>query len=67
MQIVECSIRLLGNENSARSFSDRSCFEPPWGHGRPRPWVMDVRAEMLVFPGFRGLEIASGCAAELGR
>ena len=40
---------VLGNENSARSFSDRSFFEPPWGHGRPRLWVMDVRTEMLVF------------------
>ena len=45
---------LLGNENSARSFSDRSFFQPPWGHGRPRLRVMDVRTEMLVFPGFRG-------------
>ena len=27
---------------------------PPRGHGRPRLRVMDVRAEMLVFPGFRG-------------
>ena len=44
----------IGNENSARSFSDRSSFEPPWGHGRPRLRVMDVRTEMLVFPGFRG-------------
>ena len=46
----------LGNENSARSFSDRSFFEPPWGHGHPRLRVMDVRTEMLVFPGFRGLD-----------
>ena len=46
----------LGNENSARSFSDRSFFEPPWGHGRPRLRVMDVRTEILVFPGFRGLD-----------
>ena len=44
----------IGNENSARSFSDRSFFEPPWGRGRPRLRVMDVRTEMLVFPGFRG-------------
>ena len=44
----------LGNENSAQSFSDRSFFEPPWGHGRPRLRVMDVRTEMLAFPGFRG-------------
>ena len=29
--------------------SDRSFFEPPWGHGRPRLRVMDIRAEMLVF------------------
>ena len=48
----------LGNENSARSFSDRSFFEPPCGHGRPRLRAMDVRTEMLVFPGpgFRGLD-----------
>ena len=39
----------VGNENSARSFSDRSFFEPPWDHGRPRLRVMDVRTEMLVF------------------
>ena len=43
----------LENENSARSFSDRSFFEPPWGHGRLRLRVMDVRTEMLIFPGFR--------------
>ena len=47
---------LLRNENSARSFSDRSFFEPPRGHGRPRLRVMDVRTEMLVFPGFRGFD-----------
>ena len=46
----------IGNENSARSFSDRSFFEHPSGHGCPRLWVMDVRTEMLVFPGFRGLD-----------
>ena len=43
----------LGNENSARSFSDRSFLSPPSGHGRPRLRVMDVRTDMLVFPGFR--------------
>ena len=47
--------RLIGNENSARSFSDRSFSEPPWGHGRPRLRVMDVRTEMLVFQDFEGL------------
>ena len=47
-------VAFLGNENSARSFSDRSFFSPPSGHGRPRLRVMDVRTEMLVFPGFRG-------------
>ena len=46
----------IGNENSARSFSDRSFFEPPQGHGRPRLRVMDVHTEMLVFPRFRGLD-----------
>ena len=45
---------LIGNENSARSFSDRSFLSPPSGHGRPRLRVMDVRTDMLVFPGFRG-------------
>ena len=45
-----------GNENSARSFSDRSFFEHPSGHGCPRLRVMDVRTEMLNFPGFRGLD-----------
>ena len=29
-------------------------LKPPGGHGRPRLRVMDVRTEMLVFPGFRG-------------
>ena len=45
---------LLGDENSARSFSDRSFLSPPSGRGRPRLRVMDVRTEMLVFPGFPG-------------
>ena len=44
----------LGNENSARGFSDRSFFEPPRGHGRPRLRVMDVRTKVLGFPGFQG-------------
>ena len=48
----------VGNENSARSFPDRSFFEPR-GHGRPRLRVMDVRTETLVFPGFRGLDRSS--------
>ena len=43
---VFCGVS-VGNENSARCFSDRSFFEPPWGHGRPRLRVMDVRTEML--------------------
>ena len=43
----------LGNENSARSSSDRSFLNPPWGHGRPRLRVMDVRTAMLVFPGLQ--------------
>ena len=40
----------------AHGFLDPSAFpdEPPWGHGRPRLRVMDVRTKMLVFPGFRG-------------
>ena len=42
----------IGNEKSARSFSDRSFFEPPWGHGRPRLRVMDARTEILVFQDF---------------
>ena len=54
--LVLCSWPKIGNENSARSFSDRSFSEPPWGHGRPRLRVMDVRTEMHVFPGFRGLD-----------
>ena len=29
-------------------------FKSPWGHGRPRLRVMDVRTKMLVFPGIRG-------------
>ena len=44
----------LGNENSARNFSDRSLLKPSWGHGRPYLRVMDVRTEILGFPGFRG-------------
>ena len=51
----EAFAQVVGNENSARSFSDRSSFQPPWGHGRPRLRVVDVRTEMLVFfPGFQG-------------
>ena len=53
---VEYSEVSLGNENSARSFSGRSFFEPPSGHGRPRLGVMDVRTEILVFfQDFEGL------------
>ena len=44
----------LGNENSL--FLTEMLFETPWGHGRPRLWVMNVRTEMLVLPGFRGLD-----------
>ena len=53
---VSQKVKRIGNENSAQSFPDRSFFEPRWGHGRPRLRVMDVRAEMLGFPGFRGLD-----------
>ena len=42
----------IGNGNSARSFSDRSFFEPPWGHGRPRLRVMD---KCLFFQDSEGL------------
>ena len=45
----------IGNENSARSFSDRSLLSPAWGHGRPRLRAMDVRTEMLGFQDFQGL------------
>ena len=46
----------LGNENSARSFTDRSFLKPAWGHGRPRLRVMDFRTKMLVFfQDFEGL------------
>ena len=54
-----CKLVKIGNENSARSrsFSDRSFFEPPLGHGHPRLRVMDVRTKMLAFfPAFRGLD-----------
>ena len=40
----------IGNENSARSFSDRSFFEPPWGHGFGS-WMSAPKC--LFFPGFR--------------
>ena len=30
-------------------------LKSPWGHGRPRLRVLDVRAEMLVFQDFEGL------------
>ena len=30
-------------------------FCTPWGHGRPRAQVMDVRIQMLVFQDFEGL------------
>ena len=52
--VINLPVTKIGNENSARSFSDRSFLKPPWGHGRPRLRVMDVRTEMLIFPGFRG-------------
>ena len=46
----------VGNEKSARSFSDRSFFEPPCGHGRPCLRVMDVGTEVLAFfQDFEGL------------
>ena len=57
---------LIGNENSARSFPDRSFFEPAWGHGRPCLRVMDVRTDMLVFPGFRGLDLRHFLPVQLG-
>ena len=44
----------VGNENSAQSLSDRSFFEPPWGHGCLLLRVMDGRTKMLLFPRFRG-------------
>ena len=40
------------NENSARSFLPEA-FAPPWRHGRPCIRLMDVRAQMLVFPRFK--------------
>ena len=47
----------LGNENSAEVFLTEVFFETPWGHGRPRLRVMDVRTKMRVFfAGFRGLD-----------
>ena len=46
---------MLGNEDSAQIFSDRSVFEPSWGHGRLHLRVMDVRTEMFVLPGFGGV------------
>ena len=56
----------LGDENSARSFPDRSFFEPPW--------VMDVHAfgswtsmtPVLVSPGFLGLD-RSFCPPDVRR
>ena len=30
-------------------------FCPPWGHGRPRVRVMEVRAQMIVLQSFEGL------------
>ena len=50
-----------GRKFSPKFFSDRSLFEPPWGHGRLRLRVMDVRTEMLASPGFQGLD-RSFCA-----
>ena len=44
----------LGSKRSARSFSDRSLLAPSWGHGRLRLRVMDVCAQLLVFPGLGG-------------
>ena len=46
----------LGNENSAQSFSDRSCFVPPWGHGHPRLRVMGCpHQNACFFQDFEGL------------
>ena len=42
-------------QRSARNVSARSFFAPPWGHGRTRVQVIDVRTQMLVFQGFEGL------------
>ena len=39
----------MGNENSAQSFFWPKFLKMPWGRGRPRLRVMDVRAQMLVF------------------
>ena len=46
----------VGNENSAQSSSDRSFSERSLGvvDVRTRSRVVDVRAQMLVFPEFRG-------------
>ena len=47
----------LGNANSGWIFSGQSFFWTLlWGHGRPRLQIMDVRAEMLVVPRFRGFD-----------
>ena len=50
---------IIGNENSARSFSDRSFFSPPSGHGRLRLRVMHGcphrNACFFVLQDFEGL------------
>ena len=56
MELLAADFLSFGNENTARSFYDRSFLEPFWGHGRLRLRVMDVRTETLVFfQDFEGL------------
>ena len=39
----------IENENAAQSFSDQLFLEIPYGRGRPRLGVMDVRGENACF------------------
>ena len=41
-------------KNQPEVFLPEVFFAPLWGHGHPRVWVMDVRAQMLVSARFRG-------------
>ena len=51
-RFAAANVQFLGNENSAQSFSDRSFWKSLRVVDVRDPKVMDVRAQMLVFPGF---------------
>ena len=63
MELSRSSGSEKGSENRERKIQPElfltEVFKIPWSHGRPRLRVMDVHTEMLIFPGFRGLDRSS--------